>query len=45
MTSRITVNNIESNSGISSIALDTGVTIAEGSGLNVSGIVTATTIT
>ena len=42
MTSRITVNNIESNSGISSIALDTGVTIAEGSGLNVSGIVTAT---
>jgi len=42
MTSRITVNNIESNSGISSIALDSGVTIAEGSGLNVSGIVTAT---
>jgi len=45
MTSRLTVNNIESNSGISSIVLDTGVTIAEGSGLNVSGIVTATTIT
>ena len=45
MTSRITVNNIESNSGVSSIALDTGVTIGEGSGLNVSGIVTATTIT
>ena len=45
MTSRLTVYNIESNSGISSIVLDTGVTIAEGSGLNVSGIVTATTIT
>ena len=46
MTSRITVNNIESNSGIASIALDTGVTIAEGSGLNVSsGIVTATSFT
>ena len=45
MTSRLTVNNIESNSGISSIALDTGVTIETGSGLNVSGIVTATTIT
>ena len=45
MTSRITVNNIESNSGISSIALDTGVTIGEGSGLNVSsGIVTASTV-
>ncbi len=45
MTSRLTVNNIESNSGISSIALDSGVTIAEGSGLNVSsGIVTASTV-
>ena len=29
MTSRITVNNIESNSGVSSIALDTGVTIGD----------------
>ena len=44
MTSRITVNNIESNSGISSIALDSGVTINRGSGLNVSGIITATTV-
>ena len=45
MTSRITVNNIESNSGVSSIALDSGVTIETGSGLNVSsGIVTASTI-
>ena len=45
MTSRITVNNIESNSGISSIALDSGVTIETGSGLNVSsGIVTASTV-
>ena len=45
MTSRITVNNIESNSGISSIALDSGVTIETGSGLNVSsGILTASTL-
>ena len=43
MTSRLTVNNIESNSGISSIILDNGVTIPTGSGLNVStGIITAT---
>ena len=45
MTSRITVNNIESNSGIASIVLDNNVTIPQGSGLNVSGIITATTIT
>jgi len=40
MTSRLTVNNIESNSGLATITLDSGVSIPSGSGLNVSGIAT-----